>query len=280
VTVEGTTQKGKPVKFTAVTGEDGAFSFGGLPPGVYALSRRHAGSYSAGKALPGTVNGTAVGQPVEGEVRAIVLAAGAFGLNYRFAEVRSCGLTGMVSAEDDLDEDGPQETALEGVTLILSGTDDGGRAVQLTARTDVRGQYRFKDLFPGTYDLFAAPMKGWAAKSARAGDKGGRSAGAGKLSGVALRSGDLGSRYNFKMHGTASVAGRAWDGEVPAADAEVHLQGEDEAGNEVRRVVRADGAGSYRFVSLRAGVYQVEGTEPLDVAAGAAVTGCDVARGG
>jgi hypothetical protein len=278
VTIEGTTQKGAPLRRSAVTGEDGAFTFTDLPSGTYSLSRRHTGAYVAGRSMPGTVNGTAVGQPAEEGIRGIVLASGALGLNYRFAEVRSCGLTGVVCAEDELDEDGPQETPLEGVTLILSGTDDAGRAAQLTAKTDGRGQYRFRDLFPGKYDLYAAPMKGWAAKEARPGDKGGRASGPGKLSAVALRSGDTGTRYNFKVRGTANVVGRVSLPTGPAANAWVRLGGQDEAGNEVNRVIQADAQGAYRFEHLPAGEYEVTagaGGKRVTLAPGA-TAGCDL----
>lgn len=56
----------------------------------------------------------------------------------------------------DADRDGVRdagEVGIEGVTIVLQGTDDLGNAVTRTARTDAQGNYRFADLPPGTYQL-------------------------------------------------------------------------------------------------------------------------------
>jgi len=46
---------------------------------------------------------------------------------------------------------GPTETPISGVVLVLEGSDFSGRAVNRTATTNAKGQYRFDDLSPGTY---------------------------------------------------------------------------------------------------------------------------------
>jgi protocatechuate 3,4-dioxygenase beta subunit len=266
VTLAGSTTRGKPIHLSATTDDDGAFTFIEIPPGTYALTRQLAPSYVAGRPLPGTVNGSPCGQPHDDAIRGIVLAAGAFGLHFRFAEVRAASLMGMIQLEDTLDDDGPLEMPLAGVSVILSGTDHRQRAVQLTATTDARGVYRFAGLQPGTYDLYPAPPRGLAILQARVGDKGGRVVGTGKLSAIPLASGDTGTRYNFTLQGTGSLAGKvvshARSGRIPLARVQVTLTGRDEWGNDLLRTVATDTQGVYRFTQLRTGYYRVEASTP------------------
>jgi protocatechuate 3,4-dioxygenase beta subunit len=266
VTLAGTTTRGKPIHLTQTTDDDGAFTFIEIPPGTYALSRQAVASYVAGRPLPGTVNGSPCGQTHDDTIRGIVLAAGAFGLNFRFAEVRAASLMGMIQLEDTLDDDGPLEMPLAGVSVILSGTDHRQQAVQQTATTDARGVYRFAGLHPGTYDLYPAPPRGLTVLQARAGDKGGRAAGTGKLSAIPLASGETGTRYNFTLQGTGSLAGKvvshARAGRIPLAHVQVTLTGRDEWGNDLLRTVATDAQGVYRFTQLRTGYYRVEASTP------------------
>ena len=100
----------------------------------------------------GTINGVPVGQAADDAIRQVVLSPGTVAQNYNFAELRGAGMTGVVTAEDE-DDDGPLEVPVEGVAMILAGTDVLGRAVQLSARTDERGAYRFRiDRFSARID--------------------------------------------------------------------------------------------------------------------------------
>jgi protocatechuate 3,4-dioxygenase beta subunit len=266
VTLKGITTRGKPVVFTSTTDEDGAFAVAEIPPGTYSLSRQVPSAYTSGRPIPGTVNGTPTGQ-VQGEtIRAIVLSGAAFGQNYRFAEVRSATLTGMIQLEDDLDEDGPLEMPLAGIHVLLSGTDRRGLLVQLTATTDERGLYRFVGLYPGHYELYPAPPRGLGLREAKPGDKGGRVAGAGKLTGIPLESGDTATRYNFTLQGNGSLAGRVVSfgpsGRLPLVGVAITLTGRDDWGNDLLRRVRTDEHGLYRFVQLRTGYYRIEAEVP------------------
>ncbi|MFQ3592502.1 MAG: SdrD B-like domain-containing protein [Gemmataceae bacterium] len=266
VTISGSTTRGKPVQVTKVTDEDGMFTFTEIPPGTYSLTRQLPSGYLAGRPLPGTINGSPCGKAHEEAIRGIVLAAGAFGLNFRFAEVRAASLTGIVQLEDTLDDDGPLEMPLSGLLVILAGTDYLRRPVQLSTTTDARGQYRFTGLYPGTYEIYPAPPRGLAVALARVGDKGGRVAGGGKLTAVVLASGETGTRYNFILQGTGSLVGKvvshARAGRIPLAGVTITLTGRDQWGNDLLRTVATDAQGIYRFAQLRTGYYRVEAATP------------------
>jgi len=266
VTLSGSTTRGKPILRSKTSDEDGAFIFSDLPPGNYTLTHQPPPGYLVGKPMLGTVQGTPSGHVHEDSIRGIVLAAGAFGLNYRFAEVRSAGLAGIIQFEDTLDDDGPLEMPLAEVQVILVGTDHRQRPVHLTAKTDARGQYRFVGLYPGQYELYPVPPRGLAIAQARVGDKGGRVAGAGKLTAIVLASGDLGTRYNFTLAGTGSLTGKVVSytrsGRIPLARVQVTLTGRDEWGNDLLRTVATDAHGVYRFTQLRTGYYRVEAATP------------------
>lgn len=248
VLLEGVAAGGTRVSRSTTTGEDGAYTFADLPPGTYSLTRQPAASFLAGQALVGTINGVPAGQGGEDGVRQVVLAPGAVAQNYNFAEVRAAGLTGVVTLEEQ-DDDGPLEEPLPDVTVLLAGTDARGRAVQLSTQTDERGTYRFRDLFPGRYDVYATPPRGGGSKEARPGDKGGRASGSGKVSGVVLRSGETGSRYNFRVQPTGSLSGRV----VGPPGVRVVLTGCDQT-----RTTTTNDDGAYRFTGLRPGHYRLE----------------------
>ena len=89
---------------------------------------------------------------------------------------------------------------LEGATVTLTGTDDKGQPVTLTATTDVNGAYTFSNLQPGTYTLTVTPPGAYTDEYANAGVVDGAASGsaaAGVISGVTLKAGSVGSGYTF-----------------------------------------------------------------------------------
>lgn len=274
--LEGRTQKGEPVNRSDRTAKDGTFCFADLPPGIYRLSRVLSRGFIAGNASVGTVNTTPVGRVDDESIAGIVLGSGETGLHYRFADVRACGLNGMVTSDDEFHEDGSNEVHFPGARILLSGTDDRGRTIQLAAETNQQGMYRFHDLRPGKYNLYATAGPGWNAREVRIGDKGGHVVGSGKVSAIHLRSGDIGTRYNFRMQGSGVISGRLWSGDEPAKDLVIRLRGLDNSADEVRRITSTDGEGRYRFVDLRAGIYRIEGcVDPITLTPGDQIIDCD-----
>lgn len=51
------------------------------------------------------------------------------------------------------------EASLPGISVTLTGTDNQGAAVNVTATTDLNGTYRFLNMLPGTYNLTTTPVK-------------------------------------------------------------------------------------------------------------------------
>jgi hypothetical protein len=196
VLLVGKTARGQPVRGATKTRPDGQFLFDGLPAGTYTVFRE--GVSPLGRARVGMINGVAVGEAVEHAIGRVVMPPGGTAEGYSFAEVRPATVSGVVLLEDE-DEDGPIETPAEGVTVLLTGVDGRGRVVQQSTKADARGGYRFAGLYPGHYDIYAAPSKGQSNTRARPGDRGGRASGAGKITALALPSGAHATGYNFTL---------------------------------------------------------------------------------
>jgi hypothetical protein len=89
VTLTGTTNTNQPVTFTTVTGADGSYSFGNLPPGLYTVSEDtsqlpsgYLSSAQAGTENPG--NTTLDGTGLTSSITTITLQAGDNAVNYDF----------------------------------------------------------------------------------------------------------------------------------------------------------------------------------------------------
>jgi hypothetical protein len=96
--------------------------------------------------------------------------------------------------------DARNNSGLSGVTITLTGTDNNGNPVTLTAVTDSNGFYQFISVMPGSYTLSSGPVPGYTPTTASAGTVSGVSDGAGSLgqiTGISLGSGDAGINYDF-----------------------------------------------------------------------------------
>lgn len=88
------------------------------------------------------------------------------------------------------------EQGLAGVFVTLTGTDDLGRAVSLTAVTDSSGSYHFSSLRPGTYALTETQPADYLDGSDTLGTLGGAS-GNDTFTSIVLRANQNGIDYNF-----------------------------------------------------------------------------------
>lgn len=73
---------------------------------------------------------------------------------YNFAELYGGKLSGFVYK--DSDNDGRKdygENGIQGVKILLTGTDILGRSVSRWVYTDCNGYYEFDDLYAGTYTI-------------------------------------------------------------------------------------------------------------------------------
>jgi uncharacterized repeat protein (TIGR01451 family) len=162
VTIEltGTDAAGNAVNRTATTSADGRYGFAQLAPGTYTVREpaQPAGTVN-GATLPGNINGTAAGTAspvatVPSAISGVTLAANQTSRDNNFGEVPAAAITGRVYADNNNNgQPDAGEAGLAGVTLVLTGTDDLGRPVNLTVTTGADGSYSFGDLRPGTYTV-------------------------------------------------------------------------------------------------------------------------------
>jgi uncharacterized repeat protein (TIGR01451 family) len=156
ITLSGTDAAGAPVARTTTTGADGSYRFEGLRPGTYAVTEpaQPAGTVN-GATRPGSTGGTATPlTTTPSAITGIALGVAQSSQNNDFGEVPAAEASGRVYADND--DDGvpdPGEPGLAGVTLVLTGTDDLGRPVSLSATTAADGSYAFTGLRPGTYTI-------------------------------------------------------------------------------------------------------------------------------
>ncbi len=150
----GTDINGNAVNRTTTTAADGSYSFGvtsSLVYGTYSITETQPVSYLDGKDTIGTpVSTTTV---TNDKFSTIKLNSTSNNLiNYNFGELRPAAIAGSVyldSNSNGIKETG--ETAIAGVSLTLSGTNDLGQSVSRATTTTADGSYSFGNLRPGTY---------------------------------------------------------------------------------------------------------------------------------
>jgi hypothetical protein len=99
----------------------------------------------------------------------------------------------------DFNDDGQVdfgETGIHGIIIALAGTDDLGRAINLSQATDTDGAYVFLNLRPGTYRITETQPAGYLQGIDTIGTAGGSLAGTDQFS-VSLSAGVNGLNYNF-----------------------------------------------------------------------------------
>ena len=266
ITLSGTDDLGNSVLLTTTTTITGFYAFDTLRPGTYTVSETQPTGYLDGRDTAGTLGGdTSLNDRIAG----ITLTFGAASLNNNFGELRPASLSGRVYRDDN--NNGTPDTGepgIGGVTIILTGTDDLGNPVNLTATTTVTGYYRFDTLRPGTYTVSETQPAAYNDGIDRVGTAGGVLSND-QVSNIVLGAGINAVNYDFGERGTF-VSGIVWidtdrDGTLDSGENErlggVTITLRDGLGNIVATTTTlADG--SYRFDNLPAGNYTIEQTQP------------------
>jgi len=258
VTLTGTDYRGASVNRTVTTAADGTYAVANLLPGTYALTEAQPAAYLDGSDAAGTLGGLA-GDDVISEIQ---LTGGQNGTGYNFGEVAPSSLSGQVLLGSG---------GIAGVTINLTGLDDRGAAVSLTAQTDANGAYVFDALRPGTYTINEVQPAGLMDGSDSAGTLGGL-AGDDVISEIQLTGGQNGTGYNFGEIAPSSLSGFAWvdfndDGEIDFNEkaiegVTVNLTGVDDRGAAVSLTAQTDADGVYVFDALRPGTYAISEIQP------------------
>ena len=161
VTLSGTDDLGNPVNITVSTDINGNYLFTGLRASNaagYTITETQPLSFLDGLDTIGAPGGIAANDAFSN----VVLTASIAGTGYLFGELPPSTLSGTVYRDFDNDGliDAPGETGIGSIQITLSGTDDLGAAVNLTAFTDAAGNYTFSTLRPGTYAVGEAQPAG------------------------------------------------------------------------------------------------------------------------
>src|ERR1051325_7844280 len=147
INLSGTDNLGAPVSATTTTAADGRYCFTNLQAGTYTISEVQPPGYADGQDTQGTPGTGTTGNDVFSN---ITLDAGVAGDNNNFGELTLSSLAGYVYVDANNDgKRGGAETGIAAVAITLSGIDDGGTAVSMTALTGTDGAYAFANLRPG-----------------------------------------------------------------------------------------------------------------------------------
>jgi fimbrial isopeptide formation D2 family protein/uncharacterized repeat protein (TIGR01451 family) len=155
----------------------GSYLFSGLRPGTYSIrqvnqpaglldGRDTPGTSSPGIAFGGTGTiSTDARAPRDVEtISNIVIGTGGnkSGVNYNFGEIPPGSLGNFVW--EDINGNGRFDTGemgVDGASVVLTGTDDTGAAVNRNTATAGSGVYQFNNLRPGNYQLQFTPPNGY-----------------------------------------------------------------------------------------------------------------------
>ncbi len=252
------------------TDNSGFYHFTGLRPGTYRVTEQTPADYIPGQAAAGTVGGVSVGQnDSTGDViSAILLPAGASGINYDFGEILPGSISGRVIADvnGNCVIDATGEMPLAGVTIELL---DANGSVLQTMLTDANGQYTFDNLLPGTYAVREIQPDGYFHGGQNAGSGGGDDSQSDLIRAIQVSPDVRLVDYDFCDLPPGSLAGAVFAdtdqdcvfdaGERPIAGVAIELL--DASGAVIRRTTTGTD-GLYRFDDLAPGSYSVREIQP------------------
>jgi uncharacterized protein (DUF2141 family) len=268
VTLTGTNDLGQAVSVATTTTGAGAYSFTNLRPGTYAVAETQPGGFLDGKDAIGTQGGLTSNDQFSN----VLLSAGQSGVSNNFGELLPASVAGNVYY--DANDNGvfdTTESGIAGATVTLTGTNDLGQAVSLTATTGSAGAYSFANLRPGTYAVAETQPASYLDGKDTVGTQGGVTSND-LFTGVALSAGQNGLSNNFGELLPASVAGNVYfdannngvfdTTETGIAGATVTLTGTNDLGQTVSLTTSTSSVGAYSFTNLRPGSYTLTETQP------------------
>jgi hypothetical protein len=284
LTLTGTDDLGAAVNIEATTAPDGSYVVNSPRPSNaagFTLTQTQPANYTQGTNRVGNGGGTLNGDAVGG----IVLLPGQNVVGYTFGEIASpASVRGFVytDANGNADKD-TGEAGIAGVVVRLTGTNDAGAAVDLTATTNAAGEYVFNNLRPSNaagYTITETQPPGIPQGQNKVGSLGGTQ-GNDTFTGVPVGPGAAGVNYLFGEGAAvqpSSLSGFVFidlnndgikqDNEQGIQGVFITLTGTNDLGvPEVRGVAtRADG--SYTLSQLRpanAAGYKLEQSQPANV---------------
>ncbi len=282
VTLTGSSSTGQPVSLTTTTAAGGGYVFAGVPPSNpagYTVTETQPAAYTDGKTTvtPGLPGAPTAGKPVAAggtdTITGVIVTVGQLA-GYNFGELAPGGsVAGFVYVDgNDNGVKDPGEAGLPGVTVILSGTNSTGAAVQRTATTGADGGYIFTGLpasNPSGYTVTETQPVNYAdgKTTVASGNPGAPSAakpvaggGGDPIGGVVVTATSTLTNYNFGEKADGAISGHVYrdangdglrqTGEDPVAGVTIRLTGTDVNGQPVDRTIVTDAAGAYAFTGL------------------------------
>lgn len=183
-------------------------------------------------------------------------------------------LAGNVYVDDN--DNGKRDQNEEGignVKIQLTGTDNQGTPISLTAMTLPNGSYQFSGLNPGIYKLVEMQPENYLDGRDSAGSAGGTVSND-QISNIHLGSGIAATGYDFgeRQMPQTSISGNVYvdandngvrdQAEAGIGGVKITLVGVDTNGVALSRVTNTLSNGTYVFTQLPAGVYKVSETQP------------------
>jgi hypothetical protein len=207
VTLTGTSAvTGAITPRTATTDATGAYTFTNVTPGNYTIAETQPSGYIDGAEQ----NGTPAAATVTNDRFAGIdlTASAATSGNFNFREVRAATIAGIVY--NDANNDGIKaetgEDGIVGVKLTLTGTNDLGQAINLSATSGTGGAYSFTGLRPGTYKIVETQPLAYRDGKETVGTSGGNAiARNDEISAIVLGSGASATGYLFGEQTTADL---------------------------------------------------------------------------
>ncbi len=181
LTLTGTDVYGNAITLSTTTDRSGYYSFPGLPPGTYTVTKTQPAGYVSTGDVLGTVYNTSTGappgspsgvngNPTDNVLASIEIGPGDRGLQYNFGQSNAVSLGDFIW--QDLDADGIQDAGEPGIAgalvqLFLAdgvtpATDFSGNPVP-PQTTGADGLYNFTNLRAGDYVVRVTPPAGYQA---------------------------------------------------------------------------------------------------------------------
>ncbi len=251
VTLTGTDANSVAVNRTITTDISGNFIFLDLLSGTYTLTETQPVNYADGSDVAGTAGGAVTNDVIN----AIALPVGNNATGYGFAE-RGQVITGRVWLDNNRDHVSTgNEKGIASVTISLR--DQGGNVVATTT-TSIDGTYSFSSVPAGHYTVEESQPAGYGSSTA---DSVTVDLVAGGTTPV-VDFGDTAGSMTGIVYNDTNNNGVRDAGEPAIPTVTLHLTGTDARGNAVNLTAMTGDDGTYRFVDVVGGTYNISETQP------------------
>ncbi|MEL6866122.1 MAG: SdrD B-like domain-containing protein, partial [Bacteroidota bacterium] len=273
VRLEGQTGNGTSVNRSILTANNGQYLFDELIPGAYQLIFESPNGFSTTydkQGLDDTQDSDA--NPNTGQTATELLISGEDNTDYDAGYYQPVSIGDLVW--EDVDGNGIQDSGEPGIanaSVRLDGFTGNGTPISQSLNTGANGEYRFDDLFPGTYKLTFVSPNGFSPTYLNLGADDELDSDADPINGMTpattLVSGDQEDRFDAGYYRAAAIGNLVWDdlngngiqdsGEPGLANVLITLIGTDGAGTNVTQSQSTLANGTYLFENLRPGEYKL-----------------------